>query len=265
MTVGQSLQTAKPGVANPGSHHRPLSMKTLASADRSLPVSGLCRAAFDKTAAALGLILLIPVFIVAAIAVAVNDGFPVLFRHKRTGRWGRPFELLKFRSMRMGCAGAEITVDGDTRVTRVGRVLRQYKIDELPQLWNVLKGDMSLIGPRPLAPGCADQKDASWRRVLSVQPGVTDLASLVYRDEERLLATLGEPERYYREYILPDKLMLNLHYMNTRCFRKDLSLLFWSAWYSMFPAQFDSESIRRRFLPHAPLSEPTAETGKYFS
>ena len=261
MTVGHSLLTAKPGATNPGSHRQPLSMKTLASADHGLTGSGLWRAAFDKAAAAFGLIVLMPVFVAAAIAVAISDGFPVLFRQRRVGRWGRPFEVLKFRSMRLGRPGAGITIDGDTRVTRVGRLLRQYKIDELPQLWNVLRGDMSLIGPRPMPPAYVNQSDISWQRVLSVRPGITDLASLIYRDEERLLAARQDPERYHKEHIIPDRLTLNLHYMNTRCFRKDLSLLFWTVWYSIFSKQFDAESIRRRFLAGAPGSRSTDETG----
>jgi len=226
-------------------------METLASVENTLQGSSLSRAAFDKAAAALGLVLLAPVFLVAAIAVVINDGSPVMFRHKRVGRWGRPFELLKFRSMYRGRLGSQITAGGDPRVTRVGRVLRRYKIDELPQLWNVLRGDMSLIGPRPEAPAYVDHDDATWQCVLGVPPGITDLASLIYRDEEKVLAGSEDPERYYREHVLPDKLRLNLHYIDTSCFRTDLSLLFWTVWYSVSPAQFDREAVRRRFLAHA--------------
>jgi lipopolysaccharide/colanic/teichoic acid biosynthesis glycosyltransferase len=226
-------------------------METVASVANNLRGSSLSRAAFDKVAAALGLVFLSPVFLVAAIAVVINDGFPVMFRHKRVGRWGRPFHLLKFRSMYVGRPGSQITAGGDPRVTRVGRVLRRYKIDEMPQLWNVLRGDMSLIGPRPEAPAYVDYDDATWQSVLGVSPGITDLASLIYRDEEQVLAGSEAPERHYREHILPDKLRLNLHYMDTSSFRADLSLLFWTAWYSMFPAQFDRDAVRWRFLPHA--------------
>jgi lipopolysaccharide/colanic/teichoic acid biosynthesis glycosyltransferase len=126
----------------------------------------------------------------------------------------------------------------------VGRYLRKYKLDELPQLWNVLVGQMSLVGPRPEVPAFVDVTDASWQAVLSVRPGLTDLATLLYRDEERLLAGYSDPERAYRESILPAKLALNLEYLAKRSFASDLSLLVLTVIISLVPRAFDPRKIR---------------------
>ena len=167
----------------------------------------------------------------------VNDGRPVLFRQRRVGRHGEPFTILKFRSMRMRRGGPEITSSGDGRVTRTGRFLRRYKLDELPQLWNVVRGDMSLIGPRPELPRYVDPLPA-WRAVHRVRPGITDLATLVYRDEERVLAGFPDPERGYRETVLPAKLALNLEYLQRRSPSRDLKLLALTVRYSFWPGRF---------------------------
>jgi lipopolysaccharide/colanic/teichoic acid biosynthesis glycosyltransferase len=183
------------------------------------------KAAFDKLAAAAGLLALAPALAALAVAIALEDGFPVLFRQTRVGRRGKPFRLVKFRSMRVGAPGTRITAGGDPRVTRVGAWLRRYKIDELPQLWNVLAGDLSLVGPRPEIPPFVDVGDPAWRAVLEVKPGITDPASLRYRREEELLAGAPDPEQTYREQILPAKLALNLEYIRTRTFWGDLKLI----------------------------------------
>lgn len=185
----------------------------------------MAKVLFDRLAAALGLILLSPVLAAVAAAIALEDGFPVLFRQTRIGRGGRPFRLLKFRSMRRDMPGTTITYGPDPRITRVGAWIRRYKLDELPQLWNVWKGELSLVGPRPEIPSFVDLSDPVWRAVLEVRPGITDLASIRYRNEVEVLAGVSDPQRYYRETIVPDKLALNLEYIRTRTFWGDLKLI----------------------------------------
>ena len=181
-----------------------------------------------------------------ALAVVADSGFPILFRQKRIGQGGKPFELLKFRSMHTGMAGTSITAGADPRVTRVGAILRKYKLDELPQLWNVFNGTMSLIGPRPEVPKFVDSADPLWRAVLELTPGITDLATLVYRDEESILEGAADPEAYYRTSVLPAKLKMNLDYARRRNWQLDLELLLLTARYSLSPAGFDPDRIRRR-------------------
>jgi len=147
--------------------------------------------------------------------------------------------------MRANSQGAVITAAGDGRVTSIGAVLRRYKLDELPQLFNVLKGDMSLVGPRPEVPECVQLEAPIWQAVLQVRPGVTDLATLLYRDEETLLGTAVDPDALYRETVLPAKLVLNLGYLRSRSFWRDLRLIHLTIRYSLFPEQFDPELITR--------------------
>ncbi len=201
----------------------------------------------DRIIAAFGLIVLTPVLGIAALAVAVESGRPILFRQIRIGRHGKPFRLMKFRSMRVGAPGTKITGAGDHRVTRVGRILRCYKIDELPQLWNVLRGDMNLIGPRPEIPEYVDLASTSWKQVLTVRPGISDLATLVYRDEEALLGLSDNTERFYRDVVLPGKLALSLHYSRTRSISSDLRLLLLTVRYSFLRRGFDPQAIKEQF------------------
>ncbi len=190
---------------------------------------------FDRLVAAGGLIVLLPLFAIIACCILLEDGAPIFYRQHRVGRGGRRFWLYKFRSMRIGQSGPAVTAAGDTRVSRVGKVLRRYKLDELPQLWNVLVGSMRLVGPRPEMPRFVDLDDATWREVLSVQPGITDLATLVYRHEETLLANHVEPEKYYVETILPAKLDLNLRYLQRRTFWSDIVLISLTTWSAIRP------------------------------
>ncbi len=210
------------------------------------PSEDMARSFLERLAACLGLLALSPVLLVVAAAIAFERSGPVFFRQIRVGRQGKHFRLLKFRSMRGG-PGTQITGRRDDRITTVGRYLRRYKIDELPQLWNVVRGDMSLIGPRPEIPEFVDLGDAVWEEVLSVRPGITDLATLVYRDEESLFPSSVDPEKYYREAILPSKLALNLHYLRTRTLWSDLKLIVLTLWYSIFSREFDPQRIRQRF------------------
>ncbi|MBZ5604471.1 MAG: sugar transferase [Acidobacteriia bacterium] len=199
----------------------------------------------DIFGAGLGLIVLLPVFALISVCIWLEDRGSPLFHQKRVGRHGRFFELMKFRSMRTGTRGATITAGGDPRCTRVGRVLRRYKLDELPQLWNVLRGDMSLVGPRPEIPLFVDASAPVWQDVLSVRPGITDLASLIYRNEEELLRLAADVEREYRERILPDKLQLNLQYLKRQSMTGDLYIILLTLRYSLFPAAFDSGRVRQ--------------------
>jgi lipopolysaccharide/colanic/teichoic acid biosynthesis glycosyltransferase len=208
----------------------------------------MCRA-FDFAIALMLLLLASPFLLSIALAVRLQDGGPVLFRQERIGRHGKPFRLWKFRSMATGRDGTAITAGGDRRVTPLGRLLRHYKLDELPQLWNVVRGDMSLIGPRPEVACFVDSADPVWQAVHSVRPGITDLATLVYREEERILAGFPDPERGYREAVLPAKLALNLQYLKRRSAARDLKLLALTVRYSFVPAGFDADRIKQAMLP----------------
>ena len=199
----------------------------------------------DITCAFAGLLLLAPVLGALALLILWDDGPPVLFSQTRVGRNGKLFVIWKFRTMRAGVPGRAITAAGDSRVTGVGAWLRKFKLDELPQLFNVLKGDMSLIGPRPEVPEYVQRDNPIWLAVLQVKPGITDLATLVHRNEEHLLGTCAEPSVFYREKLLPAKLQLNLAYLRSRSFWLDLKLLFLTIRYSLFPERFDRDYIQK--------------------
>jgi len=202
----------------------------------------------DRFLAIFLLMLALPILCVAAIAIVLEDGRPVLFRQTRVGRGYRRFELWKLRTMRVRkFAGAEITSAGDSRVTRAGAVLRKYKLDELPQLFNVCRGEMSLIGPRPEVPAYVTS-DQLWSEVLSVRPGITDLSTLLFRNEEHILAQAEDPEQYYRTVVLPHKLRLARQYQEIRSFLTDLRLLAVTVLCSFTPSAFREERIRRMFL-----------------
>jgi lipopolysaccharide/colanic/teichoic acid biosynthesis glycosyltransferase len=172
------------------------------------------------------MLLVSPVVGVAAIAVALSSGFPVLFRQERVGRGGRPFTLVKLRTMRGSSGGPQVTASGDSRVTPVGRFLRRWKLDELPELWNVLKGDMSFVGPRPEVVRYVDLESPAWQQVLGTRPGLTDPVTLRLRNEERLLAGVGvDTETYYREVLQPHKLEGYLEYLGERSWRTDLGVI----------------------------------------
>ena len=202
---------------------------------------------FDFICAAVGLVVLSPVFCIVALAIVTTDGRPILFRQTRIGRNGEPFRILKFRTMRPGARGIAITVAGDPRVTRLGARLRKYKLDELPQLLNVLAGDMSLVGPRPEVAEYVEWDAPAWQTVLRTRPGITDLATLIFRDEEAILSASSDPSTFYREKVLPRKLALNLRYMGCRSFLQDLKLIFLTVHYSLFPARFKPELVRKAF------------------
>ena len=173
-----------------------------------------------------GLLALWPVLLVVAILIKVKmPGGPVIFKQKRVGRNGRLFTMYKFRSMTVGHGGSSVSVAGESRITPLGAKLRHYKLDELPELWNVLIGDMSFVGPRPDVPGYADRLTSNDRRVLELRPGITGPASLKYRDEEALLAGQKDPQRFNDEVIFPDKVKINLYYLNHYSFIKDIQMI----------------------------------------
>ena len=181
---------------------------------------------FDRTAALIGLLLAWPLLLIiaAAIKIKMPDG-GVLFRQRRVGQYGRLFTLVKFRTMTANHHGSCVSVAGESRITPLGAFLRKRKLDELPELWNVLVGDMSFVGPRPDVPGYADELQGEERRILELKPGITGLATLKYRNEEELLAAQPDPERYNDEVIYPDKVRINLEYARTRTFIGDIVII----------------------------------------
>jgi len=181
---------------------------------------------FDRIVSLFGLLLLWPVLIVVAILIKIKmPGGPALFTQKRVGRHGKLFTMHKFRSMTVSHSGSSVSVAGEARITPLGAVLRRYKLDELPELWDVLIGNMSFVGPRPDVPGYADQLKGDERRVLELRPGITGPASLKYRDEEELLAKVENPIEYNDTVIYPDKVRINLYYLNHYSFIKDIQMI----------------------------------------
>ncbi len=183
------------------------------------------RRLLDVTVAGTLLLVLAPLLGVLALLVRATSTGPALFRQIRIGRNGRPFVLLKLRTMRADAPGPVITAGGDPRITRFGAWLRRTKLDELPQLWNVLRGDMSLVGPRPEVPDYVALYTAAQRAALLVRPGLTDPASLAWADEAATLATFAEPHRAYADVVLPRKLALSLAYLERRTVWSDLAVV----------------------------------------
>ena len=186
---------------------------------------------FDLAFAAVTLLLLAPLIVAVALWVRVDSPGPVFFRQQRVGRGGQLFGIYKFRTMHPGAdiKGPQLTVGGDGRITRAGVWLRRSKVDELPQFFNVLRGDMSVVGPRPEVPRYVAQYPAQVRSVvLSVRPGVTDLASIAFRNESEVLARSPDPEKTYLEQILPAKLRWAQQYVRTRSIWLDLRIIGWT-------------------------------------
>jgi lipopolysaccharide/colanic/teichoic acid biosynthesis glycosyltransferase len=183
---------------------------------------------FDIVAAAGGMVLLMPLLLALALWIRLDSPGPVLFRQLRIGRHGVPFDIYKFRTMHHRLQeDRQLTVGQDPRITRAGRFLRRYKLDELPQLLNVLEGTMSLVGPRPEVPRYVECYPPAVRNtVLSVQPGVTDLASILYKEESEILGRAPNPEQAYIETILPVKLAYYERYVRERSFWLDLRIIF---------------------------------------
>ena len=183
---------------------------------------------FDRVVAFIGLIVLSPVFLLVALLIRIKmPGAPVIFTQKRVGRNARLFTIYKFRTMSVTDPNnaTSITVAGDSRITPLGAKLRKYKLDELPELWNVLKGDMSFVGPRPDVQGYADNLTGDDREVLRLRPGITGPATMKYRNEEAILASVPDPVKYNDEVIFPDKVRLNRYYLDHYSFIMDIKMI----------------------------------------
>ncbi len=181
---------------------------------------------FDRLTALTGLLVLWPVLLAVAILIRCRMPGPVFFVQKRVGRNGRLFDCHKFRTMTVGHGGSSVSVAGESRITPLGAKLRKYKLDELPELWDVFIGTMSFVGPRPDVPGYADKLQGENRIILSLRPGITGPATLKYRNEEELLATVDDPRRYNDEIIYPDKVRINRYYAEHYSFAKDIQMIF---------------------------------------
>jgi len=188
---------------------------------------GLCNSvikrAFDLVLAGFGLLAFSWVIILVWLIATIDTNASGFFRQERVGRNGRIFKVIKIRTMRsVGGITTNVTCDGDPRITSIGRVIRMFKLDELPQLWSVFRGDMSFVGPRPDVPGYADRLEGQDRIILTIRPGITGPATLKYKNEEVLLSSCDDPERYNREIIFPDKVRLNREYVENYNFLKDM-------------------------------------------
>ena len=187
---------------------------------------------YDLLFSSLGLVLVSPLGLLIALAIKLSGRGPVFFRQQRVGQFGRLFWIWKFRTMIVDAEarGLSVTRDGDPRVTGLGRVLRKTKLDELPQLWNVFRGDMSFVGPRPEVPRYVAHYTTAQRRVLDVKPGITDLATLQFRREEELLQGVTDVEMFYLEHCLPKKIELNLQYLQRASLWQDTRII----WQTVF-------------------------------
>ena len=209
-------------------------------------VNYLLKRAFDIVTACLGIVALAPLFTLVALLVKITSPGPTLFRQERMGRGGKPFYILKFRSMVADAPrrGGQITFGADPRITPVGRLLRKTKLDEMPQLINVLRDEMSLVGPRPEVRKYVEMFADDYREILTVRPGITDLASLKYRDEAAILGAAADPQKEYVERVLPEKIRLAREYVRRQSFRLDLEIIFGT----LFLVAWDAVAQRRSNL-----------------
>jgi len=220
------------------------------------PGPGLPRP-LEVVVSALGLMVLAPLLLVAMTLIRLMSGSPVLFRQKRIGRQGRVFVLYKLRTMQGGASGSNFTAQGDPRITAIGRILRRTKVDEIPELWNVVRGDMSLVGPRPEVPAYVDVTAPEWQRVLSVRPGLTDPVTLRLRNEEALLARVADdPEGFYLNTLQPFKLAGYLEYLNRRTRWSDIRIVFQTFLCVLFPHRAPVASVNNELIHHYALLTP---------
>jgi len=187
----------------------------------------LLKRIFDIVFSSIGLVVLSPMFAVIWIMIKLDSSGPVIFKQKRVGKDNQDFTLLKFRTMRQFSEqGGSLTIGmKDKRVTRLGHVLRKYKLDEFPQLFNVLRGEMTLVGPRPEVRKFVKFYNEDQKKVLSVKPGITDMASILYKNENELLGSVQDPEKFYIEKVMPEKIRYNLDYINERSVFKDFKVI----------------------------------------
>ena len=181
---------------------------------------------FDIVLSIFAIFLLFPSFLVVSFLIVIDSGFPIFFLQKRIGRGAKEFNIIKFRTMKKNNENITITVSDDSRITRIGKYLRKTKIDELPEILNVLFGQMSFVGPRPDVKGYADKLKGANRKILALRPGITGPASLKYYNEEYILSQKSNPKKYNDELIFPDKVKINMHYFHNRSFFLDLKIIF---------------------------------------
>ena len=185
----------------------------------------LLKRIFDVIASFFGLLILSPFLLVAGLLVKFSSEGPVLFTQERIGRHGIPFTIYKFRTMFIDHGGSSVSVRGEKRITPIGAILRRFKIDEFPELWNILIGDMSFVGPRPDMPEYIARLQGEQREMLSLRPGLTSPASIKYAREEELLSMVPDPQKHFDEVIWPDKMRMNMEYIKRRTFIGDIVLI----------------------------------------
>ena len=181
---------------------------------------------FDILISIFAIFLLFPFFLLVSFLIVIDSGFPIFFLQKRIGRDAKEFNIIKFRTMKTNNENITITVSDDSRITRIGKYLRKTKIDELPEILNVLFGQMSFVGPRPDVKGYADKLKGANRKILALRPGITGPASLKYYNEEYILSQKSNPKKYNDEVIFPDKVKINMDYFHNRSFFLDLKIIF---------------------------------------
>lgn len=216
-------------------------------AEKKLP-TGIPRS-LEIALAAFGLLVFAPFLAVSAILIKISSSGPVLFRQMRVGRYGEGFTLFKLRTMLVTQKGSFVTAANDSRITAVGKILRKTKIDELPELWNVMLGDMSFVGPRPELPELVNLDDAKWQEILGSRPGITDPVTLRLRNEEKLLAEVTDKDRFYREILQPYKLNGYLHFVRDRNWKTDIRII--------------GRTVKAVILPHT-AAPPTPEEMGWF-
>lgn len=210
-----------------------------------------------------GLAASFPLLLPAAILIRISSPGPILFRQQRVGRFGKPFTLMKFRSMHLhDSSGPHVTAKGDSRVTPIGQLLRKTKLDELPELWNVVQGHLSLVGPRPEVPKYVKFDDPRWQEIFRSRPGITDPVTLQLRNEEELLQSCpGDPEDFYLNSLQPYKLSGYIKYLRERTWRTDLRVLFGSVLAVVFPARAKHPAVEEiTRLPAVKIHHNPTET-----
>ncbi len=190
-----------------------------------------------------GLVVTAPLWLLAAILIKLDSRGPILFRQARMGRNRKLFTLLKFRSMYITNDGALVTAAGDNRISKVGRILRRTKIDELPELWNIVRGEMSIVGPRPEVPELVDLNNPLWEEILEVNPGLTDPVTLQLRNEEELLAHANDREDFYKNILQPYKLRGYAHFVKNRTWKKDVNIIFRTMKAIVFPGTVTQPTV----------------------
>ena len=198
----------------------------------------------DTTLSLFSLLLLSPLFLIVAVIIKLTMAGPVIFSQIRIGKHGKPFRIFKFRTMVISESEVSVTLESDERITRFGRFLRRSKIDELPQLWNILKGDMSFVGFRPDVPGYHDALTGDDRKLLSIKPGLSGADSLAYPDEEKILASVDDPQMFYDEQLFPDKVRINMEYVRSRSFLLDIRIIL----FTLLRRKLKDQKFQPRFV-----------------